>query len=141
MSLEQYNSLMGSMLNQWHALAKLRGKIERREGRVCWGYRKFGHLACNCRNKKKEEKGKPIPQNRFEVIASRVMQCGVGEEVKVRKQETVEEGVQCFRYWRMGHYKWECPNIKEKKKRRSKKAAHAVNLQKAQQVGKPVCPN
>ena len=91
---------------------------------MCWRCRKFGHLACNCRNKKEEEKGKPIPQNRFEVIASRVMQCGVGEEVKVRKQETVEEGVQCFRYWRMGHYKWECPNIKvEKKRRRSEEAA------------------
>jgi len=93
MSLEQYNSLMGSMLNQRHALAKLRGEIEKRERRVCWGYRKFGHLAYNCRNKKEEEKGKPIPQNRFEVIASRVMQCRVGEEVKVRKQEIVEEGV------------------------------------------------
>ena len=28
MSLEQYNSLMGSMLNQQHALAKLRAEIE-----------------------------------------------------------------------------------------------------------------
>jgi len=141
MSLEQYNSLMGSMLNQQHALAKLRAKIEGREGRVYWGYRKFGHLACNCRNKKEKEKGKPIPQNRFKVIVSRVMQYGVREEVKVRKQETVEEGVQCFRYWRMGHYKWECPNIKEKKKRRSEKAVCIVSLQKAQQGGKPAHPN
>jgi len=85
MSLEQYNSLMGSMLNQQHALAKLRAEIEGREGRVCWGCRKFGHLACNCRNKKEEEKEKLIPQNRFEVIASRVMQCGVRGEVKLRK--------------------------------------------------------
>jgi len=97
MSLEQYNSLMGSMLNQQRALAKLRAEIEGREGRVYWGCRKFGHLACNCRNEKEEKKGKPIPQNRFEVIASRVMQCGVRGEVKVRKQETVEEEVQCFR--------------------------------------------
>ena len=37
MSLEQYNSLMGGMFNQWHTLAKLRAKIEGREGRVCWG--------------------------------------------------------------------------------------------------------
>ena len=93
MSLEQYNSLIGSMLNQWHTLAKLRAEIEGREGRVCWRCRKFGHLACNCRNKKEEEKGKPILQNRFEVIVSRVMQYGVRGEVKVRKQETVEEGV------------------------------------------------
>ena len=92
MSLEHYNSLMGSMLNQQHALAKLRAEIEEREGRICWGYRKFGHLACNCRNMR-EVKGKPVPQNRFEVIVSRVMQCGVREEAKVRRQETVEKGV------------------------------------------------
>jgi len=129
------------MLNQWHTLAKLRAEIEGREGRVCWRCRKFGHLACNCRNKKEEEKGKPILQNRFEVIVSRVMQYGVRGEVKVRKQETVEEGVQCFRCQRMGHYKWECPNIKEKKKRRSKEATCVVSLQKVQQGGKPVYPN
>ena len=54
------------------------------------------------------------------------------EKVEIRKQETVEEGVQCFRYWRIGHYKWECPVTKEEKKRRSKEAAYAVSLQKAQ---------
>jgi len=83
---------MDSMLNQWHALAKLRAEIEGREGRVCWGYRKFGHLVYNCRNMK-EAKEKLVPQNRFEVIASRVMQCGVRKEAKVRRQETVEKGV------------------------------------------------
>jgi len=41
----------------------------------------------------------------------------------------------------MGHYKWECPNIKEKKKRRSEKAVCIVSLQKAQQGGKPAHPN
>ena len=92
MSLEQYNFLMDSMLNQWHALAKLRAEIERRKGKVCWRCRRFGHLAHNCRNMKKA-KGKPVFQNRFEVIASRVMQCGVREEAKVRRQKTVEEGV------------------------------------------------
>ena len=139
MFLEQYNFLMGSMLNQQYALAKLRGKIEGREERVCWGCRKFGHLACNCRNKKEEEKGKPIPQNRFEVIASRVMQYGVRGEVKVRKQKIVEEGVQCFRCQRMGHYKWECPNIKKEKKKRSKEVAYTVSLQKVQQEERLVC--
>ena len=92
MSLEQYNSLMGSMLNQQHALAKLRAEIEGREGRVCWGCRRFGHLACNCRNMK-EAKGKLVPQNRFEVIVSRVMQCGVREEAIVSRQEIVKEGI------------------------------------------------
>jgi len=92
MSLEQYNSLIGSMLNQWHALAKLRAEIERRKGRVCWGCKRFGHLAHNYRNIK-EAKEKLVPQNRFEVIASRVIQCGVREEAKVRRQEIVKEGV------------------------------------------------
>ena len=92
MSLEQYNFLMDSMLNQWHALAKLRAEIERREGRIYWRCRRFGDLAYNCRNIKKA-KGKPVPQNRFGVIASRVIQCGVREKAKVRRQKTVEEGV------------------------------------------------
>ena len=93
MSLEQYNSLMSSILNQQYALTKLRAEIKEREGRMYWEYRKFRHLAHNCRNKKKEAKGKLVPQNKFEVIVSKVMQCGVKEEVEVRKQKTVEEGV------------------------------------------------
>ena len=64
---------------------------------MCWECRKFGHLTHNCRNRKKETKGKPISQNKFKMIASRVIQCGVKEEVTVRRQKTVEEGVQCFR--------------------------------------------
>jgi len=72
---------------------------------MCWEYRKFGHLAHNCRNKKKKTKGKLVPQNKFEIIASRVMQYGMKKEVKVRKQEIVEEGVQYSRYWGVGHYK------------------------------------
>jgi len=43
------------------------------------------------------------------------MQCGVKEKVEVRKQETVEERVQCFRCQRIGYYKWECPVTKEEK--------------------------
>ena len=118
MSLEQYNSLMGSMLNQWHALAKLRAEIEGREGKVCWGYRKFGHLAHNCRNREQEKKGRSTLQNRFKVLTSRVMRCGLRGEVKVRKQEVVEK-VQCFRYRGTEHRKWEYSNIVvEKEKRR-----------------------
>ena len=128
---------MGSMLNQQRALAKLRTEIEKREGRLCWECRKFGHLAYNYRNMR-EAKGRLVPQNRFEVIASRVMQCGVREEAKVRRQETVEEGVQCFRYQGVEHYKWKCPNIKEKKKRRSEEVTHTASLQKMQQEGRPV---
>jgi len=73
MSLEQYNSLMSSILNQQYTLTKLRVEIEEREERMCWECRKFRHLACNCRNKKEEAKRKLISQNKFEVIANRVM--------------------------------------------------------------------
>ena len=110
---------MDGMLNQWHALAKLRAEIEDREERVYWGYKRFGHLACNCRNKKEKEKRRLILQNKFEVIASRVMQCRVRQEVKVRRQEIMEK-VKCFRYWKVGHLKWECPNIEVEKKKRKK---------------------
>ena len=104
MSLEQYNSLMSGMLNQRHALAKLRVEIKGKGERTCWGCKRFGHLACNCRNRKEETKGKPISQNKFEVIASRVMQYGVKEKVGIKRQETVEE-IKCFRCWGEGHYK------------------------------------
>jgi len=112
--------------------AQPKAELEGRRERICWCCRRFGHLAHNCRNKSEEEKRKSILQNRFEVIASRVMQCGVKEKVEIRKQEIVEEGVQYFRCWRIGYYKWKCPVTKEEKKRRSKEAACAVSLQKAQ---------
>jgi len=97
-------------------------------------------LACNCRNKKEEAKRKLVSQNKFEMIVSRVIQCRVKEKVKVRKQETVEEGVQYFRYWKVGHYKWKCPNIKvEKERRRSGEVVYVVSLQKTQQEERLVC--
>ena len=106
------------MLNQQHALAKLKAEIEEREERVCWGCRKFGHLAYNCRNREQEEKERSTLQNRFKVLVSRVIRYSLRGEVKVRRQEVVEE-VQCFRCRGTGHYKWECPNIAvEKEKRR-----------------------
>ena len=106
------------MLNQQHALAKLKAEIEEREERVCWGCRKFGHLAYNCRNREQEEKERSTLQNRFKVLVSRVIRYSLRGEVKVRRQEVVEE-VQCFGCRRTGHYKWECPNIAvEKEKRR-----------------------
>ena len=54
---------------------------------------------------------------------SRVIQYRVKEEVKVRKQETVEERIQCFRCWGVGHYKWEYPNIEVKRKRKKEEEA------------------
>ena len=99
----------------------------------------------NCRNREQEKKEKSTLQNRFEVLASRVMRCGLREEVKVKRQEVVEE-VQYFRYRGTGHRKWECPNIAvEKEKRRQERAACPIEG-KAQQWEKarkrePVCPN
>jgi len=84
-----------------------------------------------------KEKGEPISRNKFEVLSSRVMRYGVREEVRIRRNKIVEE-VRYFRYWDVGHFKWKCPNIKVKKKRkRDKKAVHVASLQKAQQEEKP----
>jgi len=73
-----------------------------------------------------ETKGKSTFQNKFEVIASRMMQYGVREKIKVRRQEMVEE-VKCFRCWEVGHYKWEYLNIK-KRKRSRKEVAYVARL-------------
>ena len=123
---------MSRMLNQQHTLTKLRVEIEGRKERVCWKCKRFEHLVHNCRNRKGEIKEKPIPQNKFEVIASRVIQYRVREEV--RRQEMEKREVQCFRYQGIEHYKQECSNIEvEKEKRRNEEVAHTVSLQKVQQ--------
>jgi len=128
---------MSSMLNQWHTLTKLRAELERRDGRKCWSCKKFGYLACNYRNKNKKEKRELIPRNKFEVLLSRVIRCRVREEVRIRRNKMVKE-VKCFRYWRVGHFKWEYPNIEVEKRKRDEKTVHIASLQKAQQGERPV---
>ena len=130
---------MSGMLNQQRTLAKLRAEIEEREERVCWGCRRFGYLAYNYRNTK-EAKGKPVLRNRFKMTVSRVIQCRVREEAKVRRQETVEEEVQCFRCQRIEHYKQKCPNIKMERERKSEEVVHMARPQKVQQGERSVCP-
>ena len=102
---------MSDMLNQRQALAKLRAELEGREGRICRKCGRFRHLARKCRNEEKQEK-KVVGGNRFEVLKSRVIQCGVRE---VRRQEVVREEVKCFGCGEKGHKKWECPNMRRRK--------------------------
>jgi len=68
---------MSNLLKEKHALASLRAKIEEKKDRECWSYKRFGHLAHNCRNKREEGKRTLVPQNRFKVLLSKVMGYGI----------------------------------------------------------------
>ena len=59
------------------------------------------------------EKGVTMPQNKFEVLKSRVMQCGIEERV-VRRQKLIM--VECFKCGEKGHKCKECPLWVRKKK-------------------------
>jgi len=114
MSQEQYNALLSNLLREKRALAKLRVELEGRKGKLCRSCRGFRHLAQNCRNRKEEEKGAEMPRNKFEVLRSRVMQCGVEERV-VRSTRTVV--VRYFKCGEEGHKCRECPQWEKKVKR------------------------
>ena len=79
MSLDQYNQLMSDMLNKRHALTKLRAELEGREGRLCRCCRRFGHLIRKYKSGEGQKKKRTVEENRFEVLKSCVMQCGVRE--------------------------------------------------------------
>jgi len=102
---------MSNLLNEKRALAKLRAELEGRKGKLCQCCKKFRHLARNCRNRRGEEKGTVISQNKFEILSSRVMQCGV-EEKTIRSIRTL--GVKCFRCREEGHKCRECPLWKKR---------------------------
>ena len=125
MSLQQYNALMSNLLKEKHFLAKLREELERKKGKLCFGCKGFGHLAQNCRKQKETEKGVIIPQNKFEVLKSKVMQCGVEERI-IKRVGVVE--VECFKYGEKGHKCRESPLWARKKK-----VVHVAKLQKVHQ--------
>jgi len=104
---------MSNLLRERHALAKLRVELEGKRGKLCGCCRKFGHLARNCRSKREGEKETAIPQNKFEILSSRVMQCGV--EGKIIR--SVRVAVKCFKCGEEGHKCRECP-LREKKVKR-----------------------
>jgi len=92
---------MSNLLKQKCSLTKLREELKERKGKLCFSCRKFRHLAWNCRNKKEKEKEKVISQNKFEMLSSRAMRCGV----ELRRQEIEEKDwiVECFKYEEKGH--------------------------------------
>ena len=101
---------IGGDMTEWSLWQ--RAKLEGKRKRECWNCKGFRHLACNCRNRKEGEKRMAIPQNKFEVLKSRVMQCKV-EERTIRRQEIAV--VECFKCGEEGQkcreYKgtaWDC---------------------------------
>jgi len=96
---------MSNLLNKKHAFAKLRVELEGRRGKLCQCCKGLGHLAQNYRNGKEKEKGAAIPQNKFEVLSTRVMQCGMEE----RMIRSIGIAVRCFKCREEGCKCRECP--------------------------------
>ena len=99
-SQTQYNSLMSNLLNEKHALARLRAKLEERRGKLYRCCKGFRHLAQNCRSKREGEKGTVVSQNKFEMLKSRVMHCGLEKRI-IRRLGVVE--VKCYKCREIGH--------------------------------------
>jgi len=73
-----------------------------------------------------------VPHNKFEVLRSKIMQCGV-EEKMIRKIGVVE--VECFKYGKKRHKCKECSWWMRKKK-----AVYIERPQKVQQKERLACP-
>jgi len=73
-----------------------------------------GGLGTSPRSGEEQKENEKTEGNKFEVLGSRVMQCGVRE---VRRQEIVKEVVRCFGCGEKGHKKWECSKRKERRRK------------------------
>jgi len=104
---------MSNLLKEKHALASLREKLEERQERECWKCRGFGHRAQHYR-KKEEKKRKLTPQNKFETLASRVINC----RVELRRQEAKHKGwrMECYKCGKERYKCRECPLWKRKER-------------------------
>jgi len=113
------------------------------KGKLCRCCKRFRHLAYNCRNKEEGKKGTIVPKNKFEVLRSKVMQCGV-EERMIRRHEVVV--VECFKCGEKGHKCKECllwEKTKEERRARrvvEEQAACVARPQKMQQERKLMRP-
>jgi len=96
---------MSNLLKEKHTLVLLRAKLKGRQERECWKCRGFGHQAQHCR-KGEEKKGKLILQNKFEILASRVMRCGV--ELRRQKAKQEKWRMECYKCGEKGHKCREC---------------------------------
>jgi len=104
---------LSNLLREKCTLAKLRVELKERKAKLCRSYKGFGHLAQNCRKKREEEIGVATPQNKFEILSSRVMQCGIERRI-VRSMRMA--AVKCFRCGEEGHKCRECPLWRKKEK-------------------------
>jgi len=129
MSQEQYNILLSNLLREKRAFAKLRVELEGRKAKLCRSCKGFGHLAQNCRKRREEEKGVAMPQNKFEILSSRVMQCGMEGRI-VRSMRMV--AVKCFMCGEEGHKCRECP-LWRKEEKKVERIVHPVQRKVYQQ--------
>jgi len=132
MSLQQYNSLISNLLKEKYSFTKLRKELEGRRRKLCFSCKGFKHLARNCRNKREKEKGTVIPQNKFEVLRSRIIQCRV-ERRTIRRVGVIE--VKCFKY---GEKRHKCKEYLLWV--RKENAVHRARSQKVQQEEKLAYP-
>jgi len=76
---------LSNILKEKQALALLKVQLEEKREKEYWSCRKFRHLVHNYRTKKeKKKKKKEKPQNKYGMLATRMMQCKIRDKVEVK---------------------------------------------------------